>query len=138
MSLPPGGPGGKRTGALGGWNLGVSRYSKHQAEAISLVKYLTGPQEQKRRAIAYAANPTIASLYEDPDVLKANPFMGKLSETFANAVARPSKATARRYNRVSAELQTAVHAALAGTAPADEMMKRLAEKLRKMSNGGRW
>jgi len=138
MALPPGGPGGKRTGTLGGWNLGVSRYSTKQEAAISLVKYLTGPEEQKRRAIAYAANPTIASLYQDPDVLKANPFMGKLSETFASAVARPSKKTGRSYSRVSAELQTAVHAVLAGSAEAGPMMHALAGKLEKLRRGGKW
>jgi trehalose/maltose transport system substrate-binding protein len=138
MPLPPGGPGGKSTGTLGGWNLGVSRYSTKQEAAISLVKYLTGPQEQKRRAIAYAANPTIRSLYQDPDVLKANPFMGRLEETFLNGVARPSKKTGRMYNRVSAELQTAVHGVLAGTEKAGPMLKSLAQKLEKMRAGGKW
>lgn len=138
MALPPGGPDGKRTGALGGWNLAVSKYSKKQAAAIDLVKYLTGPQEQKRRAIAYATNPTIAALYQDADVLEANPFMGRLVETFSHAVARPSKPTGHLYNRVSSELQTAVHAVLAGTEKADPMLKTLAQKLEKMSNNGRW
>src|SRR6185369_16004639 len=125
------GPDGKSTGTLGGWNLGVSKYSKHQEAAISLVKYLTGPQEQKRRALAYAANPTIAGLYQDADILKANPFMGTLSKTFANAVARPSKRTGRKYNQVSAEFQSAVHAALAGTEQAGPALQKLAEKLEK-------
>ncbi|HEY8212203.1 MAG TPA: ABC transporter substrate-binding protein [Myxococcaceae bacterium] len=138
MALPPGGPDGKSTGALGGWNLGVSRYSKQQEAAISLVKYLTGPQEQKRRALEYAANPTIAALYQDADILKANPFMGTLSKTFANAVARPSKRTGRKYNQVSAELQSAVHAALAGTEQAGPALQKLTEKLEKISNGGKW
>src|SRR6185295_17738777 len=138
MSLPPGGPGGKSTGTLGGWNLGVSRYSTKQEAAISLVKYLTGPEEQKRRAIAYAANPTIRSLYQDPDVLKANPFMGRLEETFLNGVARPSKKTGRMYNRVSAELQTAVHGVLAGSEKAGPMLHALAGKLEKMRRAGKW
>ena len=78
------------------------------------------------------------SLYQDPDVLKANPFMGRLEETFLNGVARPSKKTGRMYNRVSAELQTAVHGVLAGTEKAGPMLKSLAQKLEKMRAGGKW
>jgi len=138
MALPRGGPDGKTTGTLGGWNLGVSKYSRKQEAAISLVKYLTGQKEQKRRALAYAANPTIASLYQDPDVLKANPFMGRLADVFTTAVARPSKAAGLKYNKVSSELQSAVHAALAGVEPAGPAVEALAKRLEKISNAGKW
>ena len=138
MALPKGGPEGKNTGTLGGWNLGVSKYSKKQEAAISLVKYLTSLEEQKRRAITNSFNPTIAGLYKDPDVLKANPFMGTLSDTFTNAVARPSKKTGLKYNQVSTEFTGAVHAVLSGKEKAGPAMQKLAEKLEKMSDGGKW
>src|SRR5207244_25238 len=102
VALPRGGADGKTTGTLGGWQLAVSRYSRQQGAAISLIKYLTGREEQKRRAIIYSYNPTIASLYKDPEVLAANPFFGTLLATFSNAVARPSKATGLKYSVVSA------------------------------------
>ena len=41
------------------------------------------------------------SLYEDPDVAAAQPFMPKLLPVFTSAVARPSTATAPKYNEVS-------------------------------------
>ena len=46
--------------------------------------YLTSAAEQKRRAIAGSYAPTIKSLYEDADVLAANPF-------FADLVVRRSR-----------------------------------------------
>ena len=42
---------------------------------------LTGPAEQKRRAIAGAYAPTIEALYKDPKVLAANPFFADLGRT---------------------------------------------------------
>jgi len=104
----PAGPGGSPAATLGGWQLGVSMYSKNQAASIDLVRYLTGPAEQKIRAIEGSYNPTIASLYQDKDILKANPFFGSLLSVFTNAVARPSGPTKDKYNQVSQAFSTAV------------------------------
>ncbi|HEY8210342.1 MAG TPA: ABC transporter substrate-binding protein, partial [Myxococcaceae bacterium] len=71
-------------------------------------------------------------------VVKANPFMGTLVDTFTNAVARPSKKTGLKYNQVSSEFQAAVHNALAGTEKASPALVKLSAKLEKMSNGGKW
>ena len=69
-ALPSGGAGNAAT--LGGWNLGVSKYSKNQAAAIDLVRYLSGPAEQKIRAIEGGYNPTLPALYKDKDILAKN------------------------------------------------------------------
>lgn len=138
MALPEGGPGGKSTGTLGGWELAVSQYSKNQAEAIDLVRYLTSPAEQKRRAIEGAYNPTIVGLYADPDVLAAAPFIGALRETFTNAVARPSQVTGPKYNQVSSEFFNAAHQVLSGQASAEDALEQLAKRLDRLSRGGKW
>src|SRR5690606_36445569 len=74
IALPRGGEQGRHAGTLGGWQLAVSRYSRNPEAAMELVRYLTSAQEQKRRAIAGAYNPTIIGLYEDEEILAANPF----------------------------------------------------------------
>jgi trehalose/maltose transport system substrate-binding protein len=137
MALPKGGAEGKSSGTLGGWQLGVSKYSKNQQLAVDLVKYLTSPEEQKRRALVASFNPTVASLYKDPDILKANPFMGTLAETFTNAVPRPA-ITGAKYNQVSTEFRNAVYATLNGKGTAAENLKKLQGKLVKLSNNGKW
>ncbi|WP_161883503.1 ABC transporter substrate-binding protein [Deinococcus alpinitundrae] len=104
----PAGPGGSPAASLGGWQLGVSKYSKNQAAAISLVRYLSGPAEQKIRAIEGSYNPTLPALYQDKDVLKANPFFGSLYNVFTAAVPRPSGPTKDKYNQVSQAFSTAV------------------------------
>ncbi len=136
--LPKGGADGKHTGALGGWQLAVSRYSQNAEAAVDLVRYLTSLEEQKRRAIKGAYNPTIAALYQDEEVLEATPFFGELYDTFTSAVARPSKVTGAKYNQVSSEFYNAVHEVLSGKTDAASSLEALESKLDRLSRGGRW
>ena len=126
------------TGTLGGWQLAVSRYSPNPEVAADLVRFLAGFEEQKRRAIVGSYNPTIVALYEDPEILDANPFFGTLFDTFANAVARPSTVTGARYNEASAAFYNAVHGVLSGDAEVAGALATLQTDLNRMSRGGRW
>jgi trehalose/maltose transport system substrate-binding protein len=99
--------------------------------------YLTGLEEQKRRAIKGSYNPTIESLYKDEEVLEATPFFGELYETFVNAVARPSTVTGTKYNQVSSEFWNAVHSVLSDKMSAEESLAQLESSLKRMSRGGR-
>lgn len=137
-ALPRGGPDGKTSGTLGGWHLAVSRYSEHPEEAADLVLFLTGEAEQKRRAVEASYNPTLVALYDDPEVLEANPFFGQLFETFENAVARPSRVTGQHYNRVSSAFWTAAHDILAGDAEAEARLGALQGELNRLGRRGRW
>jgi trehalose/maltose transport system substrate-binding protein len=135
-ALPKGGPDGKNTGTLGGWQLSVSKYSANPEIAADLVMYLTSEAEQKRRAIEGTYNPTIASLYEDADVLAAAPFFGDLYETFTNAVARPSRVTGTNYNRVSNAFWNASHDVLSGKTDAATAMADLERELKRIKRRG--
>lgn len=136
--LPKGGPDGKSSGTLGGWQLAVSKYSKNQEAAIDLVKYLTSAEEQKRRAVTGGFTPTLPALYQDADVLKANPYFKDLLPTFTNAVARPSAPTGERYNQVSSEFFNTVQRTLSGQEKAEAGLANLQRGLDRLSRGGRW
>ncbi len=136
--LPKGGEDGKHTGVLGGWQLAVSKYSQNAELAVDLVRHLTSPEEQKRRAIKGSYNPTIAALYQDEEILEATPFFGELYDTFTNAVARPSRVTGEKYNQVSSEFFNAVHAVLSGKRDAASSLEALEGRLDRLSRGGRW
>lgn len=137
-ALPKGGADGRSAATLGGWQLAISKYSKNKDLAADLVMYLTSAEEQKRRAIKGAYNPTIESLYKDPEILAAAPFMGELYDSFVNAVARPSTATGAKYNQVSNEFWNAVHRVLSGSVKADASLAQLEASLKRMSRGGKW
>ena len=122
--LPKGGIHGRHSAMLGGWQLAVSKHSKNQAAAIDLVRYLTSAAEQKRRAIQGSFAPTIASLYQDPDVLAANPFFADLAKVLEDAVARPSALTGAQYAQVSTLFWEAAHATLSGYGSARDNLAR--------------
>lgn len=138
IALPKGGAQGHHSGVLGGWQLAVSKYSKHPQLAADLVHHLTSYAEQKRRAIVGSYNPTIPVLYQDSDVLAATPFFGTLYESFEHAVARPSQVTGDKYARASAEFYYAVHGVLGGKESGTVALARLQRKLERLSRGGQW
>jgi trehalose/maltose transport system substrate-binding protein len=127
----------KSVSTLGGWQLAVSRYSRHPEAATDLVRYLTSRQEQKRRAIAGAFNPTTPALYRDAEILAAAPFFGELLSIIRSGVARPSASTASKYNQVSNAFWNALHSTLSGEQDAAASLHALAGRLRRMSRGGR-
>ncbi len=122
---------------LGGWQLAVSRYSRYPELAADLVMHLTSAEEQKRRAIRAAYIPTIAALFEDPEILAANPFFATVGDTVKTAAPRPSSVTGAAYNRVSARFWNAVHSVLSGKQAAQPALKRLARDLQRILRRGR-
>jgi len=133
VTLLPKGNGDDATNAdcLGGWQIMVSKYSKNQPGAVAWAQYLTSKEVQKSLAIEQSRLPTIVDLYDDADVLKANPFFAKLKDVFlGGAVARPSTVTSDLYNEVSTAYFTAVNEILTGqAADAAARVQQLAEQL---------
>ncbi|WP_420392209.1 ABC transporter substrate-binding protein [Acuticoccus sp.] len=134
--LPKGGDDGRHTGTLGGQLLAVSRYSRHPEIAADLVRHLTSADEQRRRALEGAFNPTVAALLEDEELNAALPFLDDLSDTFANAVARPSSVTGEHYNRVSNAFWNAVHDVLSGSTAAGPALAELERTLARIRRRG--
>jgi trehalose/maltose transport system substrate-binding protein len=111
----PAGQGQKSVGTVGGWQLGVSQYSRSQDAAIELVRYLTGVEVQTYRALVPGGSyvPTIASVAERPEVVRAQPYLQNLRDV--ERVARPSNVTGERYNEVSSAFFQGVNQILNGT-----------------------
>jgi len=129
----PAGNSGKGAAALGGWQVAVSKYSKNPALASQLAFFLSNYENQKTRAIKGSYNPTIMSLYQDPEVLEATPIFGSLYDVFINAAARPSTASAPRYNEVSTLFFKAVHSVISGEEDAMTALENLALDLEEVT-----
>ena len=125
-------PGNPSAAALGGWQLAVSKYSKHPALAADLVMYMTSAAVQKTRAIDGSFNPTLPALYKDKDVIAANEFMGSLAEVFANSVARPTTATGLKYPQVSQSFWNAAHEVMSKRATGEEAVAKLDSRLKQI------
>ena len=129
--LPKGtGTGARNADTLGGWQLMVNTYSKSGDAAAEFVKFLTSTEIQKVNSIGRSLLPTRPAVYDDPDVIKANPYYPRLKPVFSGgAVARPSTVSADLYNDVSTAIFTTVNQVLTGQKPADTAVKDLETKL---------
>ena len=83
-------PGGRGVAALGGWQLGVSRFSTKPDLAWRFVAFMTSKEIQKRIALSTGRAPTRLSLYDDPEISAKVPQLKALLETFKQAVPRPT------------------------------------------------
>ncbi len=126
--LPRGRTGGAAT--LGGNGYGVSRNSRHTREAATLVRFLCGREEQRRRCLRSAEPPTIPDLYNDAQVLAANPYFSTVLQIYRTSLTlRPSIAAGKAYPEVSRAYYKAVHAVLTRRTNAAEAAAALQAKL---------
>jgi trehalose/maltose transport system substrate-binding protein len=136
-TLPAGsGEGARSAATLGGWNLAVSKYSKHPDEAIQLVRWIASPEMQKLRALEASNLPTIQALYDDADIAREQPIIPRWKEVFLNAVPRPSAPTKVKYNEVSSQFWTAVHKTLSGEGTAADNLADLEVSLTRLQGSG--
>ncbi len=135
-TLPTGGGHDTSAATLGGWNVAVSKYSENQEAAISLARYLAGPEAQKTRTLVASNLPTIISLYDDADVAREQPIIPLWKDVFLQAVPRPSAPTKVKYNEVSAKFWSAVHNTLSGDGSAAENLELLEFELEELKGSG--
>ena len=114
--LPMGdGEGADNAATLGGWNMMVSKYSQNIDAATEFAKYMSSFEVQKARAIERSLNPTVVEVYDDEDVIAANPYQADFFPVFeGGSVARPSAVTADLYNDASVAIFTTVNELLSG------------------------
>jgi multiple sugar transport system substrate-binding protein len=74
---------------LGGINLGVGAYSPHPELAFEAATCIAGEANQRLAASMGGMPPTLAALYDDPQVRGTFPFAKQLRETLQDAVQRP-------------------------------------------------
>ena len=90
MAPLPSFAGAKGVAALGGWQLGVSRFSTKPDIAWRFVAFMTSGEIQKRIGVATGRAPTRTALYDDVELIGKMPQMRSLLETFKQAVPRPT------------------------------------------------
>ena len=111
---------------LGGNNFAVSAFAENKGTAIDVIAWLNRPEQQKTRVLKTAAPPPLKSVYSDPDVVKAYPFMPALLKGIENAKPRP---VVVRYGDVTTAIQDAAYRSLKGEADPDAALADLQSKL---------
>ncbi|WP_034485787.1 ABC transporter substrate-binding protein [Actinomadura oligospora] len=117
---------------LGGHNLAISAFAKNKATAFDFIKYLTGEQAQRANLMATSQAPTVASLYDDPELTKKFPYLPVLKQAITTAKPRP---VVVKYGDVTAAIQGSVYDAVNGGKPVDQALTDLQGKLTTLTAG---
>jgi len=119
-------------GTVGGHGYGVSLHSEHRREAAMLVRFLCRRDVQLLSCRSTAEPPSVPEVYQDAQVMAANPYFSRVLEAFQKGAAlRPSTLTGKAYPEVSRAYFEAVHEVLTGkksaARAAAELQRRLVE-----------
>jgi multiple sugar transport system substrate-binding protein len=125
VALLPG-PDGPGSSSLGGANLAVSAFSKHQATAIAFVQYLTSLTEERQMLVDSAFPPVWTSLYSDPAMVKLFPDLPVVKQAILSAQPRPSIVD---YDQASLVISSAVYQALTFKKTPQEALTEMAAQL---------
>jgi multiple sugar transport system substrate-binding protein len=91
---------------LGGYNLGISAYSKHHAAALAAINCLTETAQQRTIATTGGQPSVLRALGNDPEILKALPFLPLMVTQLENAAPRP---VTPNYNDLSLAVRQELH-----------------------------
>ena len=104
---------GMRVGTLGGLGLAVSRSSKHQAEAIALVRFMLKKEAELDQQRAASPPPKFPVRFEIPTILTAYTHQQQTGGMpGAHSIARPSTIAGDKYSAVSSAYVQTLHSVL--------------------------
>jgi multiple sugar transport system substrate-binding protein len=104
----------------GGWQWGISAFSKNKEAAFKLAKYMSSVEAGRELSIKGGFLPVRKALYNDPKVLAANPHYTALYPVILKAKPRPVTAN---YPKVSEIIRTNVNQVVAGAKTVDQALK---------------
>lgn len=122
--LPAGDAGSAAT--LGGWGWMINSNSEHPQAAWDFIQFVAGPEGQKINALVASQPPTYMALYDDADVLAANPHFANMRESLLAAVARPVSPI---YTALSEIMQINISNVLLGNATVDEAVATMEQQM---------
>lgn len=126
VSPLPAFPGKDSASTLGGWQIGINRYSKDPEAAEKLITFLTSPEIQKRLALTVGYKPSRKSLYKDPELIREQPFIANLHDVFMKARPRPASPY---YMMISQVMQPDFSAAISGIKTPEEALASAHRKI---------
>jgi trehalose/maltose transport system substrate-binding protein len=124
--VPLPGLNGPGSSSLGGANLAVSAFSKHQATAIAFIRYLTSLPEERQMFINGGLPPVWTSLYSDPAMDRLFPYLPVVKQAILAAQPRPSLVD---YDQASLAISSGVYQALTGKKSPQQALGELQQQL---------
>ncbi len=127
MAPLPRAPEGKAASALGGWHVGLSRYSDRKEDAWKLVKYILSQKTQSDMVLKVGWHPGRSDIYGLEKVTRELPHGELVREIFSAAVNRPALPY---YTQVSQIVQLHVNNCLMGKISPERALENIRKEYR--------
>jgi multiple sugar transport system substrate-binding protein len=127
------GPHGPGSSSLGGANLAISAFSRHQRTALAFIKFLTSLPSERRILIDGSLPPVWTQLYSSPTMLRRFPYLPALEKAILSAKPRP---VIPNYNQLSLAISSTIHQALATGRPVNATITALSRELTSIIRNG--
>jgi multiple sugar transport system substrate-binding protein len=124
------GPG---SAVLGGANLAISAYSRHQRTALAFIKFLTSRSSEREVLAKGSLPPVWTSMYSDRALVRRFPYLRVLKKAILTARPRPQTPN---YSQLSLTISSTIHLALETHEDAGQTITSLARKLRAFVRSG--
>jgi multiple sugar transport system substrate-binding protein len=103
--------GGKPAGVIGGYNLGISSYSKNPEGSLEFINFATSPEAQKLMMTVSTLPAVLTETYSDSEVKQKAPFAADLLKAVQQAQPRPVSPV---YPQINEAINKNVYEALSG------------------------
>jgi multiple sugar transport system substrate-binding protein len=124
------GPG---SSSLGGANLAISAFSRHQLTALAFIRFLTSMAVQRQILISASLPPVWTRLYDDRALIARFPYLPVLKKAILDARPRPEIAS---YNQLSLAVSSTVHQALMQKDSVNATISELSGELNQIVRNG--
>jgi multiple sugar transport system substrate-binding protein len=112
----PAQPDGRHSGVTGGFAFAINPYTDSMDAAVKVMRVIASEEVQKAFAIAWGPVQYYKGLYDDPEVLEANPNADTMTAVLDTALNRPPS---EDYAQVSTIIQEEIHSVITGIKPVE-------------------
>lgn len=129
----PGALGHAGSSVLGGANLAISAFSRHQRTALAFIRFLTSLPSEREVLVKGSLPPVWARLYQSRALIRSFPYLPALEKSILSARPRPQ---IRNYNQLSLAISSTIHRALVMGLPVNSTITLLATELNSILRNG--
>ncbi len=126
---PPAQPDGEAVSISGGFAFGLNPHSDNPDAAEAVLEVIASMPVQKGFAMAWGPVQYYNGLYEQEEVLEANPNADRITDVVENSISRPPSTD---YTELSSILQEEIHTALTGGKTPREALEDATDRIERM------
>jgi len=127
------GPQGPGSSSLGGGNLAISAFSRHQRTALQFIRYFTSEASNRQVLTQGSLPPVYTRFYDDPQLIRQFPYLPVLKQAILSAQPRPENAN---YNQLSLAISSWVYQALSMRKSVNDTITGLSGQLANIVSSG--